>query len=83
MIVGSFYSSLTITSFRHVLTGPAQGLTNTVVPFPMLSNLLFGISNDPAMELRDVLKVSWMKVKQQLQLLTRTLNGFDGLLSHP
>jgi len=68
--------------FRHVLIGPAFGLTNTVVPFPVLSNLLFGIGNDPKTELRDASKLYWSKLKEHIQLITRTLNGFDGLLSN-
>ncbi len=68
--------------FRHVLIGPAFGLTNTVVPFPVLSNLLFGIGNDPQTELRDASKLYWSKLKEHIQLITRTLNGFDGLLSN-
>ncbi len=68
--------------FRHVFIGPAFGLTHTVVPFPSLSNLLFGIANEPQPELRDASKLYWSRLKQHFQLITRTLNGFDGLLSN-
>jgi len=53
-----------------------------VVPFPSLSNLLFDITNDPQTELSDAAKLYWSKLKQHFQLITRTLNGFDGLLSN-
>jgi hypothetical protein len=68
--------------FRHILTGPAIGLTNTVVPFPSLSNILFGISSDPQSELNDAARLYWSRLKEHIQLITRTLNGFDGLLSN-
>ncbi len=68
--------------FRHVLFGSAFGLTNTVVPFPSLSNLLFNMNADPRIELRDASKLYWLKFKQHLQSITRTLNGFDSLLSN-
>ncbi|CAF4117947.1 unnamed protein product, partial [Adineta steineri] len=70
-------------TYKHILFGPAFGLTNTIVPYPSLSNILFGISNYPKTELNDVSKLYWSKFRQHIQLITRTLNGFDGLLSNP
>jgi hypothetical protein len=55
-------------------------LTNTVVPFPFLSNLLFNIPPDPPTELCDASKVFSSKLKEHIHLINRTLNGFDGLL---
>ncbi|CAF4228132.1 unnamed protein product [Rotaria sp. Silwood2] len=69
-------------TYKHVFIGPAFGLTNTVVPFPSLSNILFGIGNDPQTELCDASKLYWSKLKQHFRLITRTLNGLDGLLSN-
>jgi hypothetical protein len=63
-----------------VITGPAFGLTNTVVPFPLLSNILFNIPEDPATELCDASKIFSSKLKEHIHLINRTLNGFDGLL---
>ncbi len=54
-----------------------------MVPFPSLSNLLFNIANDPQTVLCDASKLYWLRLKQHIQLITRTLNGFDGLLSNP
>lgn len=65
---------------RHLLFGSAFGQTNTAVPFPLLSNLLVGLEKDSPTELHDASKAYWLKVKQQLQLTTRTLQGLDGLL---
>lgn len=65
--------------FKHVLIGPAVGLTNTAVPFPLLSNILYGIPGDPPSELCDASKLFWLKLKGHLDMITRTLNGFDGL----
>ncbi|UJR16475.1 hypothetical protein I4U23_003377 [Adineta vaga] len=70
-------------TYKHVFIGPAFGLTNTVVPLPMLSNLLFGITKEPPTEIGDASKLYWSKVKQHIQLMTRTFNGFDGLLTNP
>ncbi|CAF1544003.1 unnamed protein product [Rotaria sp. Silwood1] len=69
-------------TYKHVFIGPAFGLTNTVVPFPSLSNLLFGIDNGPQTELRDASKLYWSRLQQHFRLITRTLNGIDGLLSN-
>ena len=67
---------------RHVFFGPAFGLSNTVVPFPSLSNVLYNITDNPKSELRDASKLYWLKLKEHLQLMTRTLNGLDSLLTH-
>ncbi len=67
---------------RHIFFGPAFGLRNTVVPFPSLSNLLYNITDDPKSELRDASKLYWLKLKEHLQLMTKTLNGLDSLLSN-
>ncbi|CAF3458821.1 unnamed protein product [Rotaria socialis] len=69
-------------TYKHVLIGPAFGLTNTAVPFPLLSNLLFGIPTDPQTQLCDASQLYWSRLKQHFRLITRTLNGFDGLLSN-
>ncbi|CAF0853609.1 unnamed protein product [Rotaria sordida] len=69
-------------TYKHVFIGPAFGLTNTIVPYPSLSNLLFGIANNPQTELGDASKLYWSRLKQHFRLITRTLNGFDGLLSN-
>ena len=68
---------------RHLLFGPAFGFTNTIVPFPSLSNLLFDVANGFQMELADTSKVRWSKLKEQVQLVQRTLNGFDGFRVPP
>lgn len=68
--------------FRHVFVGPAFGLTNTIVPFPSLSNILYGISSDPQTQLCDTSKLHWSSLKQHFKLFTKALNGFDGLLSN-
>ncbi len=68
-------------SFRHILIGPAFGLTNTAVPFPSLSNILFNIAGDPATEICDESILFWSKLKKHIYLINRTLNGFDGLLT--
>ncbi|CAF0987404.1 unnamed protein product [Adineta ricciae] len=70
-------------TYKHFFLGPAVGLTNTVVPYPMLSNLLFGLTKEPPTEIGDASKLYWSKVKQQIQLMTRTLNGVEDLLSNP
>jgi hypothetical protein len=67
--------------FRHLLFGPAFGLTNTIVPFPLLSNILYGIPEDPPTELCDTSTIFWLKLKEYIRLINRTLNGFDGLLT--
>ncbi len=69
-------------SFRHILIGPAFGLTNTVVPFPSLSNILFNIPGDPPTEICDASKLFWSKFKENIYVINRTLNGFDGLLTN-
>jgi hypothetical protein len=56
-------------------------LTNTAVPFPSLSNILVNIPEDPPTELCDASKVLWLKLKEHIYLMNRTLNGFDGLLT--
>lgn len=66
--------------FRHILVGSAYGLTNTAVPFPLLSNLLYGIPHDPPTEICDASKLFWSKLKDHVQFINRTLNGFDALI---
>ncbi|CAF0984827.1 unnamed protein product [Rotaria sordida] len=66
--------------YKHILIGPAFGLTNTAVPFPLLSNLLFGIAEDPPTALCDASKLFWLKLKEHIHFINRTLNGFDGLI---
>lgn len=64
-----------------MLIGPAFGLTNTVVPFPLLSNILYEIPGDPPGELCDKSKEFWLKFREQISQINRTLNGLDGLLT--
>ncbi|CAF2045254.1 unnamed protein product [Rotaria magnacalcarata] len=66
--------------YKHTLIGPAYGLTNTAVPFPLLSNILYGIPEDPPRELCDTSKLFWSKLKNHIHFVNRTLNGFDGLV---
>ncbi|UJR29970.1 hypothetical protein I4U23_017517 [Adineta vaga] len=66
---------------KHILFGPAFGLGNTVVPFPSLSNILYGIPGDPPTEFCDKSKVLWSKLREQILSMNRTINGFDGLLT--
>ncbi len=41
------------------------------------------MTNDhPQTELDDASKLYWSRLKQHFQLMTRTLKGFDGLLSN-
>jgi hypothetical protein len=67
--------------YKHILIGPAFGLTNTVVPFPLLSNVFFDIPEDPSTEICDESRVYWLKLKEHIHSINRTLNGFDGLLT--
>ncbi|CAF1663966.1 unnamed protein product, partial [Adineta ricciae] len=67
--------------FKHVLFGPVIGLTNTIVPFPLLSNILYGLPGDPPTELCDASRFYWLKLKDHILLVNRTINGFDGLLT--
>ncbi len=53
-----------------------------MVPFPLLSNILFNIPGDPPTELCDASKVFWSKFKDDIYLINRALNGFDGLLTN-
>ena len=66
---------------RHLLFGSAFGFTNTIVPFPSLSNLLFDVPTGFQTELADTSKVRWSKLKEHVQLMQRTLDGFDGFRS--
>ncbi|CAF4364129.1 unnamed protein product [Rotaria sp. Silwood2] len=66
--------------YKHILIGPAFGLTNTAVPFPLLSNLLFGIPEDPSTEICEASKLFWLKLKEHIHVINRTLIGFDGLM---
>ncbi|CAF4789812.1 unnamed protein product [Rotaria sp. Silwood1] len=66
--------------YKHILIGPAFGLTNTAVPFPLLSNLLFDIAEDPPTELCEASKLFWLKLKEHIHCMNQTLNGFDGLI---
>lgn len=66
---------------KHLLFGSAFGLTNTIVPFPSLSNLLFDVENDFQLELADTSKLHWSKLKEHVQLIQRTLNGFESFRS--
>ncbi|CAF0716851.1 unnamed protein product [Adineta steineri] len=69
-------------SYKHILFGPAYSLTNTAVPFPLLSNVLFEIPEDPSSEICYASALYWSKLKKHLYLINRTLNGFDGLLTN-
>jgi hypothetical protein len=52
-----------------------------VVPFPLLSNVFFDIPEDPSTEICDESRVYWLKLKEHIHSINRTLNGFDGLLT--
>ncbi|CAF1102937.1 unnamed protein product [Adineta ricciae] len=67
--------------FKHILFGPVIGLTNTIVPFPLLSNIIYGLPGDPPTELCDASRFYWLKLKDHILLVNRTINGFDGLLT--
>ena len=44
-----------------------------------MSNILFDIPDDPPTNLCDASKASWLKLKENVRSIKRTLNGFDGL----
>ena len=67
--------------FRHLLFGPAFGLTNTAVSFHSLANLLPDIPGDPPTEFCDQAKLVWSRMRQHVEAVKRTTNGFEGLMS--
>jgi len=61
-----------------MLIGPAFGLSQTVTPFPLLSNILYGIPGDPPGELCEQSRMYSLRLKEQVQFINRTIQGFDG-----
>lgn len=76
-----FVSDLVFFAFRHLLTGATFGLTDTVVPYPTLSNLLYNITSNPPTEISDAIKYHWLNFEKQIRLISKTLTGFDSLLT--
>jgi len=65
--------------FKHFLLGPAFGLTNTVVPFPSLSNLLYNIPFDPSEEFCNAAVIYSSQIRDQIRQIIRRLNGLNEL----
>lgn len=68
-------------SFRHLFIGPAFGLTNTVVSYPTLSNLLYNMTSNPPTEIIDAIKYHWLNLQKRIRLMNKTLNGINSLLT--
>lgn len=66
---------------KHILLGDAIGLTDTSVPFPTLSNILYEIPHDPPEQLCDASKLNWIRFRQHIDSARRTLTGIESLLN--
>lgn len=65
--------------WRNILYGSAFGLTNVIVSYPSLSNILYDLQDDSPLSFHQTLLINMIQIKEKIKSIIRILHGIDSM----